>query len=236
MACIKKTSYFCVIFLVLFSQVQAWCTSSTFCAQSRGESCCDGKCSLNCPSCTSDRDCLLGGFCCGLDGAPNRQCARSCIGMLCISDRHCASGEYCDYEHKTCAGTRVEGDLCFSDGDCSNGHCCGSNDKQCLANCIGQPCNSYHDCSTGQCCDDDKICKTRNCDTERKRDWQLVVSIGAPIFLLVIFAMAWLYHVLRSSAATSRRPADEELTQLATTGAMDLASQQEQGNCNDMTL
>jgi hypothetical protein len=59
-----------------------------------------------------------------------------------------------------------------------------------------------------------------------------------PIFLLVIFAMAWLYHVLRrgSSAATSRRLADEELTQLATTGAMDLANQQEQGNCNDITL
>jgi hypothetical protein len=61
-----------------------------------------------------------------------------------------------------------------------------------------------------------------------------------PIFLLVIFAMAWLYHVLRrgSSAATctSRRAADEELTQLATTGAMDLANQQEQGNCNDITF
>ena len=39
-----------------------------------------------------------------------------------------------------------------------------------------------------------------------------------------------------SSAATSGRAADEELTQLATTAAMDLVNQQEQGNCNDITL
>ena len=220
MACIKKTSCFCVIFLALSAVCSQYCCdrSRTSCGYrcigepciihnhcGRSEYCCKGTCALtDCPFCSSEEDCTSGEFCCGVEGAHGRKCAKSCVEISCTSALDCASGEYCDGDEKKCVSTHVEGNLCYSDGDCGHGHCCVFNVtrkiKRCFTSCIEQPCNSTDDCSTGQCCDEDRKCKsTRNCDTESKRRWKLVVSVGIPVAVIVIIAIAWLYHVIISS-------------------------------------
>ncbi|CAB4023237.1 Hypothetical predicted protein [Paramuricea clavata] len=200
MVCIEATSRVCVI-------VFAWafhCASGEYCCD-RGQSTI-GKCARSCigEPCEDDNHCGSDESCCDRGQSAIGKCARSCVRKSCTRVNHCASGEYCDGDEKKCFSTHVPRNLCFSDVDCCHGLCCVFNEtrkiKRCFTTCIGQPCNSVDDCSTGQCCDDDKKCKsTRNCDRESKRRWKLVVSVGIPVTVIVIIAIAWLYHVVVSS-------------------------------------
>ncbi len=110
MACIRKTTVFCVIFLALnavFSQVEAFdeCTDDYQCSSLKY--CCDGRyygdnvCQSSCigRSCSVNSDCAPGESCCDADD----KCATTCVGKYCTYDGDCASGECCDsdYECKT---------------------------------------------------------------------------------------------------------------------------------------
>ena len=76
------------------------CSYSSQCAP--GEYCCDGKCTLNCSSCTSNGHCLSGERCCGPSSVGenlNSTCRKYCSGKLCVDYYDCPGfPQYC------CAG------------------------------------------------------------------------------------------------------------------------------------
>jgi hypothetical protein len=145
MACIfilKKTACFCVIYLALFSQVEATkCLGGFYCSDGL-QHCCfkSNVCRSNCigEPCTSSGQCAHGEYCCG----PNGTCALNCVGEFCTSDSDCASGESCCYLDRVtfgkCARSCI-GKSCEDDSHCkTHGYCCGSiiNNKTCALTCI----------------------------------------------------------------------------------------------------
>ncbi|CAB4029947.1 Hypothetical predicted protein [Paramuricea clavata] len=108
MACIRKTTVFCVLFLVLyvvFSYVEA-------------------------NECSSHFDCSGLQYCCDRKYPEDNVCRYSCIGQSCILDNDCAPGESCCDSDEKCATTCV-GKSCTFDGDCATGECCDSADGKC---------------------------------------------------------------------------------------------------------
>ena len=85
MACIKKTTVFCVIFLAfyaVFSKVEAYdqCTFDSDCTSSFQKYCCDRK------------------------FPEDNVCRSNCIFESCYSDSDCAPGECCDTDDKCTTG------------------------------------------------------------------------------------------------------------------------------------
>ena len=178
MACIKSSTCICVIFLAVFSQVEAGaclhgyschspahccqkvnvcryncigepCTSASHCGP--GEYCCNDTCALNCSSCSANRHCLSGEYCCDRGQSLSGKCARSCVGKSCEYDSHCGSEESC-CSNGTCA-LNCTGASCSYNSDCASGESCCSNGT-CALNCTGESCKFDSDCASGEYCRD----------------------------------------------------------------------------------
>ena len=138
------------------------CTSFSQCAP--GEYCCNGTCTLNCPSCSYGRDCPSGKYCCDLGQGPIGECARSCIGKSCKDYSDCGyrSGAICcDLSRGICASRSCVGKSCQWHDDCGSGeYCCGSIDNRTCSSlsCIGKFCTSNSGCTLGEyCCDRGRV-------------------------------------------------------------------------------
>ena len=110
MACITKTTLFCVIFLALyvFTHVKAFtCYSNT---------------------------CGYGQYCCNRRYPESDVCRSDCIGESCILDSDCGPGESCCGGTDKCAISCV-GESCTYNGDCATGECCDSDDGKCDSVC-----------------------------------------------------------------------------------------------------
>ena len=136
------------------------CWHSSNCAP--GEYCCEGKCTLNCSSCSSDSHCLLEEKCCGPSSVGenlNSTCEKYCFSKLCVDYSDCPGfPQYC------CAGVcNIECSFCHNDSECSSGEvCCGVhlyNKGHCAKSCVNS-CKSHHHCPPGQfCCGPGKVGK-----------------------------------------------------------------------------
>ena len=210
MACIRKTTVFCIVFLALyavFSQIEAVdeCFSHSDCTSYYLPYCCDRKfyednlCKYSCvgESCSIDSDCAPSESCCSDD-----TCATTCVGKWCTSDSDCATAESCCSDY-TCATTCV-GKWCTSDYQCATGESCCS-DYTCATTCVGKSCTSDSDCATGECCDD--TCKTGDCDVIKGLAGWIIAVIVISVFVVIVVPIAVAVACCCCAATVSRRPA-----------------------------
>ena len=136
------------------------CWYSSHCAP--GEYCCEGKCTLDCPSCSYDSHCLSEEKCCGPSSVGenlNSTCETYCFSKLRVDYSDCPGfQQYC------CAGVcNIECSFCHNDSECRSSEvCCGLhlyNKGHCAKSCVNS-CKFHHHCPTGQfCCGPGKVGK-----------------------------------------------------------------------------
>ena len=152
MACIKKNTVFCILFLALYA---------VFCPVEALDK-----------SCTSQSECAAK-ECCN----SNNTCAATCVGKSCSIDNDCAVGhdESCCESDRKCNTTCV-GKSCTDDNECAIRECCGS-DNKCVTTCIGKSCVDDNNCAIGDCCGSDKKCRKGPCNVAIKRQAGWIVAV-----------------------------------------------------------
>ena len=172
MACIKKNTVFCILFLALYA---------VFCRVEALD------------QCYYDSGCSYLQHCCERKFPEDNVCRFSCIGESCAYDSDCAPSECCDSDNK-CTTTCV-GKSCTYNGDCATGEYCCDYNERCETSCTVKSCTYDGDCASGECCDSDNKCTTGDCNVLKGlANWivaviviGVVVVIGISIAVVVFF-------------------------------------------------
>ncbi|XP_028399898.1 keratin-associated protein 5-3-like [Dendronephthya gigantea] len=196
------------------------CNSNDDCAGQQ-ECCRSGKCTRGCSEkCASDSECNLDEYCCN-----KRQrywgdnCAKTCVGELCTTDRDCGARNECCISNK-CVDRGCSG--CITNSNCSTGHyCCKEGQSYsdkisvCSVNCIGKFCRTTKECGgPGETCGSSNKCAVQTSkasSTNSFPPWLIaVLTISLVVFFTAVGVLVAVFGTskerVRPMPALKREP------------------------------